>query len=63
MARTDGEMIQEFAGPRIVRQRFLDLGRCDGLTCLQPPNLVDNDATGETRANYLRYQHGSVEPP
>jgi hypothetical protein len=51
-ARTGGEMMEEFAGPRIVGQRFLDPGRLGGSTCLQPPNLVDNNAIGETHVNF-----------
>ena len=52
MAGTGGEMMQEFAGPRIVGQRFLDLGRLGGSTSLQLENLVDNDATGETHVSF-----------
>ncbi len=52
MTGTGGEMMQEFSGPRIVGQRFLDLGRLGGSTYLQPANLVDNDATGETHVNF-----------
>jgi hypothetical protein len=52
MTRAGGEMLQEFAGPGIVGQRFLDLGRLGGPTCLQPLNLVDNDAKGETHVNF-----------
>ena len=52
VAGTSGEMMQEFSGPRIIGQRFLDLGRLGGSACLRSENLVDNDAKGETHVNF-----------
>ena len=42
MSRAGGEMPQQFAGARIVRQRFLNLSQLGRDGCLQRPNLVDN---------------------
>ena len=47
MAGTGGEMMQEFAGPRIVGQTF-PRSRRWGVGSLQPPNLVDNGSASET---------------
>lgn len=66
MTRTGGEVTQEFAGTRIVRQSCLNPAIEERSIPARLPNFVDNPDTGETHvkeATYVRYRSFAVEPP